>query len=80
MYLTLSYDLHVLNLFYSRRKRNRQSPSKQQSRRNTHTNVAIVVTDDGHSINTASAAHSPTPSRASSHATIKTNCTQSHGI
>ncbi|XP_060595667.1 receptor-type tyrosine-protein phosphatase kappa-like [Ruditapes philippinarum] len=68
----------MLFVVIRRRKRNRQSPSKPQSRRNTHTNVAIVLNDDGHSINTASAAHSPTPSRASSHATIKTNCTQSH--
>ncbi|KAL4235661.1 Protein tyrosine phosphatase [Mactra antiquata] len=70
----------VLFVVIRRRKNNQQPPpSKPADRRNNHTSVAIIVTDDGHNtIRTASATHSPTPSRASSHATIKTNCTQSH--
>ena len=77
------YFVSNINLYCCRRKTNTATQKPERRDTNTHTSVAIVTPDDHYSNNhinrPAPVSHSPTPSRASSLATIKTNCTQSHG-
>ncbi|XP_052777423.1 receptor-type tyrosine-protein phosphatase kappa-like [Mya arenaria] len=73
----------MLFVLIRRRGCKRATPHKTSVRRSlhSHSNVAIVVDDEHareHDHHGNPHSHSPTPSRASSLATIKTNCTQSH--